>query len=83
VLPVNWIRKHHKELFEQWQKQSGKITDAVNNRWENHPQKEEWLNTIRTKGNASFILENGSFDSERNAFWQWAEAEKIIWGVES
>jgi hypothetical protein len=43
-LPLQWIRKHFTELFEQWQKQSGVTTNQANIRWENHPKKEEWLN---------------------------------------
>jgi hypothetical protein len=66
-LPLSWIEAHFTELFDTWQKQSGAITNQASNKWENHPQKEEWLDKIRTLGNAAFIYENGNFDEQRNA----------------
>ncbi|WP_029634449.1 hypothetical protein [Scytonema hofmannii] len=54
-LSLSWIRAHFTELFDIWQKQSGAITNQASNKWENHPQKEEWLDKIRTIGNAAFI----------------------------
>ncbi len=81
VLP--WIKTHFTELLEQWQKQSGAVTNQASNKWENHPQKEEWLNKIRTIGFGTFILENGSFDEERKAFFEWADTLNIIWEAKS
>ena len=80
-LPLTWIRAHFTELFDIWQKQSGAVTNQATTQWESHPKKEEWLNKIRTIGFGTFILENGSFDEERNAFFEWADASNIIWEV--
>jgi hypothetical protein len=78
ALPLEWIRSRFTELFEQWQKQSGVVTNQASNKWENHPQKEEWLHKIRTIGFAVFILESGKFDADRKAFFEWADASNII-----
>jgi hypothetical protein len=83
TLPLEWIRKHFTELFDMWQKQSGAVTNQANNRWENHPKKEEWLNEIRTIGYAEFLFVDGLYNAERAAFGQWADASNIIWGTES
>ncbi|WP_206757775.1 hypothetical protein [Scytonema hofmannii] len=81
-LTLSWIKKHFTELFDIWQKQSGVITNQASNKWENHPQKEEWLNKIRTIGFGAFIVENG-FDEQRKAFFVWASASNIIWEAKS
>jgi hypothetical protein len=76
-------KKHFTEVFDIWQKQSGAVTNQATNRWENHPQKEEWLHKIRTLGFGSFIFENGNLDEQRKAFFEWASASNIIWEAKS
>jgi hypothetical protein len=81
TLPEKWIKKNWEELRSQWEKSQGKVSAAQASKWENHPQKEEWLNKIRTMGYVSFWYENPDDTVEvqrRINFYDWAYAKKII-----
>ncbi|MBD2629576.1 hypothetical protein [Trichormus variabilis] len=85
TLPQRWVEVHFEELRSQWEKSQGKVSATQANKWENHPQREEWLNIIRTLGYASFFAQVTK-DAERKQridFYDWAYANDLIWGVES
>jgi hypothetical protein len=83
TLPQKWIEAHLEELRLQWEKSQGKVSSTEDSKWENHPQKEEWLNFIRNIGYVSFFYEINDQDEiqQRIAFYDWAYAKKIIWDL--
>ncbi|MBO1072866.1 MAG: hypothetical protein HEQ13_27565 [Dolichospermum sp. DEX189] len=83
TLPQKWIEAHLEELRLQWEKSQGKVSSTEDSKWENHPQKEEWLNFIRNIGYVSFFYEINDQDEiqRRIAFYDWAYAKKIIWDL--
>ncbi|OUL23989.1 hypothetical protein BV378_20385 [Nostoc sp. RF31YmG] len=79
-LPLKWIEKNFDELRSQWEKSQGR-TDAVQaQKWENHPQREEWLDKIRQLGPVGFQAEDMPNQKLRREFYMWAETNKLIWG---
>ena len=80
TLPQRWIEVHFEELRSQWEKSQGKVSTVQASKWENHPQKEEWLEKIRTIGYVSFWYETNNQDEiqTRINFYDWAFAQKII-----
>jgi hypothetical protein len=87
TLPQRWIEVHFEELrclwraqLSQWEKSQGKVSTVQASKWENHPQKEEWLEKIRTIGYVSFWYETNNQDEiqTRINFYDWAFAQKII-----
>jgi hypothetical protein len=80
ALPQRWIEVHFEELHSQWEKSQGKVSTAQASKWENHPQREEWLEKIRTIGYVSFWYEtNDQAEMQtRISFYDWAFAQKII-----
>ena len=61
-MPQRWIEIHFEELRSQWEKSQGKVSTVQASKWENHPQKEEWLEKIRTIGYVSFWYETNNQD---------------------
>lgn len=77
-LPSKWIAKNWEEISDAWRKATGKPSTAQSNKWENHPNKQEWLQKINTLGFGAFIIENGDFDDERKEFFNWANSRGLI-----
>ena len=76
-LPLKWIKANFEELAPQWGKTPSAV--ATSSKWENDPRRQEWLDKIRSPGFAAFIYENGNLDKERKDFFEWANANKLIW----
>ena len=79
TLPQRWIEVHCEELRSQWEKSQGKVSTTQATKWENHPQREEWLNKIRTMGYVAFYFENKAEEKERRSFYKWADSNNLIW----
>lgn len=73
-----WIAKNWEEISNAWRETTGQPSTAQNNKWENHPNKQEWLQKINTLGFGVFIIENGDFDDERKEFVDWADSKGLI-----
>jgi hypothetical protein len=82
-LPQKWIQRNWEELANQWYKSAGKVSPAQTEKWENHPQRLEWIDKIRSLGFAAFIYESGSLDEQRKEFYEWANAKNLIWEAQS
>jgi len=82
-LPLKWIEANFEELREQWEKSQGKTNSVQAHKWENHPQREEWLEKIRLLGPVGFQAEDMANQKLRREFYMWAEENKLIWGQES
>jgi len=79
TLPQRWIEVHCEELRSQWEKSQGKVSTTQATKWENHPQREEWLNKIRTMGYVAFYFEDKAEEKERRSFYKWADSNNLIW----
>lgn len=79
-LPLKWIEKNWEDLRTQWEKSQGKVSAAQSNKWENHPQREEWLEKIRHLGPVGFQAEDMPNQKMRREFYMWAYENKLIWG---
>jgi hypothetical protein len=79
TLPQRWIEVHFEELRSQWEKSQGKVSTTQATKWENHPQREEWLNKIRTMGYVAFYFEDKAQEKERRSFYKWADSNNLIW----
>ncbi len=57
---------------------------TLENDWANHPRRDEWLEEIR-QGRPRFIALGGPRQERlmRVSFVDWAEANNLVWGVES
>lgn len=75
-LPQKWIEANFEEVAKDWAKQHKVTFD--NPRWENHPERQEWLQKIHSMGYASFIYEGDALNKERLDFYKWAESKKLI-----
>ncbi|MBO3458496.1 helix-turn-helix domain-containing protein [Aetokthonos hydrillicola Thurmond2011] len=84
-LPQRWVEKNWEELSAQWHKESGKTSKAQTEKWENHPQRQEWIEKIRHLGPLGFQAETNDRDEQkqRRDFAKWATDNKLIWGMES
>ncbi|WP_066425123.1 hypothetical protein [Anabaena sp. 4-3] len=82
-LPRRWVETNWEELSSQWRKSKGQASLAQNSKWENHPQREEWLEKIRQLGPVGFQAEDMTNQKLRREFYLWADANKLIWGIES
>ncbi len=80
VLLSRWVERNSEEL---WAKFKASASKAGLENWGKHPQREEWLDKIRTLGFGSFIYESGDRDEERYQFYKWADGQNLIWGQES
>ena len=78
-MPQRWIEIHFEELRSQWEKSQGKVSTTQATKWENHPQREEWLNKIRTMGYVAFYFEDKAEEKERRSFYKWADFNNLIW----
>jgi hypothetical protein len=83
TLPQRWIEVHFEELRSQWEKSQGKVSTAQSSKWENHPQKEEWLEKIRELGPAGFRADDIANQYIRRDFCNWADANNLIWRNET
>ena len=83
TLPQRWIEVHFEELRSQWEKSQGKVSTAQSSKWENHPQKEEWLEKIRELGPAGFRADDIANQYVRRDFCNWADANNLIWRNET
>lgn len=79
-LPLKWVEVHFEEIASLWRKTPAAF--AKNSQWQNHSCRVEWLDKIRSLGFAVFIYENGKLDKERHEFFNWANANNLIWGGE-
>ncbi|MBR8832537.1 MAG: hypothetical protein DSM106950_00455 [Stigonema ocellatum SAG 48.90 = DSM 106950] len=85
-----WLAKKNEAEQNRWevyydlfQKSQPELVQATQNaKWENHPQRDEWLEKIRTMGNFSFRTESGKLDNDRNEFWHWVVDNGLL-GEES
>jgi len=83
TLPQRWIEVHFEELRSQWEKSQGKVSTAQASKWENHPQREEWLEKIRELGPAGFRADDMANQYVRRDFCNWADANNLIWRNET
>ncbi|MTJ32511.1 hypothetical protein [Aphanizomenon sp. UHCC 0183] len=83
TLISNWIKTHWEDLRSQWEKSQGKVSALESNKWDNHPQREEWLEKIRQLGSAGFQAEDMPNQKIRREFYVWADANNLIWGNEA
>jgi len=83
TLISNWIKTHWEDLRSQWEKSQGKVSASQSNKWDNHPQREEWLEKIRQLGPAGFQAEDMPNQKIRQEFYVWADANNLIWGNEA
>ncbi len=79
-LPHKWIETHWQEILAEWMKVQGKIPQVQQQKWENHPRRDEWLAKIRSLGQFGFYAENNQEEKERREFFNWANANNLIWG---
>ncbi|MEC4881774.1 MAG: helix-turn-helix domain-containing protein [Scytonema sp. PMC 1070.18] len=83
-----WVEKHWEEISREWYKSNGKTLSSVqaaqNEKWANHPKREEWLAQIR-QGKPAFIVKGGPKEERkiREEFTKWAEVNNLVWGTES
>ncbi|QSX71008.1 MAG: hypothetical protein EZY12_27075 (plasmid) [Dolichospermum sp. DET69] len=61
-------------------KVQGKIPQVQQQKWENHPRRDEWISKIRSLGQFGFYAENNQEEKERREFFNWANANNLIWG---
>ncbi|WP_174763144.1 hypothetical protein [Anabaena sp. UHCC 0187] len=80
TLPQRWIEVHFEELRSQWEKSQGKVSATQANKWENHPEREEWLEKIRKLGQFGFFAESKPEEQERREFYKWADSKNLVWG---
>ena len=83
TLISNWIKTHWEDLRSQWEKSQGKVSALESNKWDKHPQREEWLEKIRQLGSAGFQAEDMPNQKIRREFYVWADANNLIWGNEA
>ena len=83
TLISNWIKTHWEDLRSQWEKSQGKVSASQSSKWDNHPQREEWLEKIRQLGSAGFQAEDMPNQKIRREFYVWADANNLIWGNEA
>ncbi|AFW97232.1 hypothetical protein ANA_P10064 (plasmid) [Anabaena sp. 90] len=80
TLPHKWIEKHWEELRSQWEKSQGKVSATQASKWENYPEREEWLEKIRNLGQFGFFAESEAEEKERKEFYKWADSKNLVWG---
>lgn len=78
-LPLRWIEANFEDLRSQWEKSQGKPSSALQSKWENHPQREEWIEKIRKIGPVAFQAEDLPNEKLRQEFYFWADDNKLIW----
>ena len=83
TLISNWIKSHWEDLRSQWEKSQGKVSASQSSKWDNHPQRKEWLEKIRQLGPAGFQAEDMPNQKIRREFYVWADANNLIWGNEA
>ena len=79
-MPHKWIEKHWEELRSQWEKSQGKVSATQASKWENYPEREEWLEKIRNLGQFGFFAESEAEEKERKEFYKWADSKNLVWG---
>ncbi len=79
-LPLKWVEKNWEDLRIQWEKSQGRVSSVKSSKWENHPQREEWLEKIRHLGPVGFQAEDMPNQKMRREFYMWANANKLVWG---
>ncbi|MBW4600504.1 MAG: hypothetical protein KME29_13130 [Calothrix sp. FI2-JRJ7] len=77
-LITKWIAANWEEIKEKWFKSTNKPTEKQTNKWADHPNREEWLETINAKGYGIFVYESGDLDEERNQFLDWAMKQGLV-----
>jgi hypothetical protein len=82
TLPSKWIEKNFEDIRAQWLKSQGvsPAKDAQNAKFDNHPQREEWLAKVR-ENYADWVFEvpkNSPERAERQAFVDWAYANNLV-----
>ncbi|BAZ33656.1 hypothetical protein NIES4074_61700 (plasmid) [Cylindrospermum sp. NIES-4074] len=82
-LPQKWFEKNWEAIATEWEKSRGKMSTNQSQKWENHPQREEWLDKIRELGPLGFRAEDMPNEKLRAEFVAWAEANNLIWGADS
>jgi hypothetical protein len=80
TLPQKWIEVHFEELRSQWEKSQGKVSATQSSKWENHPEREEWLEKIRNLGQFGFFAKSEAEEKERKEFYKWADSKNLVWG---
>jgi hypothetical protein len=83
-LPHKWIEKHYLEIYEQFKKTPEGKKFTTEQDWANHPHRDEWIEQIR-QGRPRFIAQGGPAQERetRRQFADWAEANHLIWEVQS
>ncbi len=79
-LPLKWVEKNWEDLRIQWEKSQGRVSSSKASKWENHPQREEWLEKIRHLGPVGFQAEDMPNQKMRREFYMWADENNLIWG---
>jgi hypothetical protein len=79
TFPQKLIEKQWEDLRSQWEKSQNKIPAAQASKWETHPQREQWLTRMRVIGHYAFMFEIASERQERTSFYEWADANNLIW----
>ena len=79
-LPLKWVEKNWEDLRNQWEKSQGRVSSSKASKWENHPQREEWLEKIRHLGPVGFQAEDMPNQKMRREFYMWADENNLIWG---
>lgn len=77
-LPYRWIEKNWQDIYASWCQATNKKPVITNTKWENHPQRSEWLEIINQQGTSALIFHAGEFDVERDDFVKWAVANNLI-----
>jgi hypothetical protein len=82
TLPSKWIAANFEDIRAQWLKSKGvsPAKDAQNAKFDNHPQREEWLARVR-ENYADWVFEvpkNSPERAERQAFVDWAYANNLV-----
>ncbi len=84
ALPHKWLEKHYLEIYEQFKKTPEGKKFTTEQDWANHPHRDEWIEQIR-QGRPRFIAQGGPAQERetRRQFADWAEANHLIWEVQS
>ncbi|MBD2472385.1 hypothetical protein [Nostoc sp. FACHB-145] len=75
---------HFQEWYQKYKNRPEAIKFTQNEKWTNHPQRDEWIENIR-QGKPRFIAQGGPKEERetRRQFAEWAEANNLVWGMET
>ncbi|MBD2254707.1 hypothetical protein [Nostoc parmelioides] len=75
---------HFQEWYQKYQNRPETLRSTQNEKWTNHPQRDEWIEQIH-HGKPRFIAQGGPKEERetRRQFAEWAEANNLVWGMET